>query len=390
MMASLLPPVSSNGAERLSQILPSVKCSNCNAPVPLSELGDHICKPSSGPVSAAPKPSAPAPASLLPARFQRSPAPGPVSQPQPPPPTKPRSPPIASQPVPVPAQPPRHGTPAQDKLRADTQSAAPPRSSPLIRTDIMNGDLRQNDPFAPNPMKPLRPHPSPDMRQRSVSNVPPPPQVAASPRLAPSPLNSDARGRAFSSSSQMGNAVQPISSPMNPSSMSTNASPISNAGLRNTPPRPSFTANPPPPIRVPPTPTFAQPAFVPGTPVDEHIDTKSGGEAGMAGVGRRGFAAAARAAFFAIPSTPNLYAPQPGRIGSVSPLDFAQNQGKHFVVPNRYKISRARYSSLRRLRCTLLTSVRIPTPLSLSPNSNLSCLSGVNRHIQPTRTGTFQ
>lgn len=35
--------------------------------------------------------------------------------------------------------------------------------------------------------------------------------------------------------------------------------------------------------------------------VPEVIDTKSGGEAGMAGVGRRGFAAAARAAMFALP-----------------------------------------------------------------------------------------
>ena len=32
---------------------------------------------------------------------------------------------------------------------------------------------------------------------------------------------------------------------------------------------------------------------------ERNIDTKSGGEAGMAGVGRRGFAAAARAAMFA-------------------------------------------------------------------------------------------
>lgn len=34
-------------------------------------------------------------------------------------------------------------------------------------------------------------------------------------------------------------------------------------------------------------------------PMASDIDTKTGGEAGMAGVGRRGFAAAARAAMFA-------------------------------------------------------------------------------------------
>lgn len=36
-----------------------------------------------------------------------------------------------------------------------------------------------------------------------------------------------------------------------------------------------------------------------GSQIREDIDTKIGGEAGMAGVGRRGFAAAARAALFA-------------------------------------------------------------------------------------------
>ncbi|KAJ3995627.1 hypothetical protein F5050DRAFT_262572 [Lentinula boryana] len=40
----LSPSTSSPGtAPRISQILPTVKCSNCNQPVPLSELGDHIC-----------------------------------------------------------------------------------------------------------------------------------------------------------------------------------------------------------------------------------------------------------------------------------------------------------------------------------------------------------
>ena len=38
--------------------------------------------------------------------------------------------------------------------------------------------------------------------------------------------------------------------------------------------------------------------------MDKEIDTKIGGEAGMAGVGRRGFAAAARAAMFAASRPP--------------------------------------------------------------------------------------
>ncbi|KAH6895049.1 hypothetical protein BKA70DRAFT_1439211 [Coprinopsis sp. MPI-PUGE-AT-0042] len=46
--------------------------------------------------------------------------------------------------------------------------------------------------------------------------------------------------------------------------------------------------------------------FPPGQVISENdIDTKTGGEAGMAGVGRRGFAAAARAAMFAMPPKPS-------------------------------------------------------------------------------------
>lgn len=60
-----------------------------------------------------------------------------------------------------------------------------------------------------------------------------------------------------------------------------------------------------------PSPRLATASFPPGRPddtmksgeafipaIERGIDTSSGGEAGMAGVGRRGFAAAARAAMF--------------------------------------------------------------------------------------------
>lgn len=49
-------------------------------------------------------------------------------------------------------------------------------------------------------------------------------------------------------------------------------------------------------------------------PPEAEIDTKIGGEAGMAGVGRRGFAAAARAAMFVVPphEAPGLH-PQASR-----------------------------------------------------------------------------
>ena len=58
------------------------------------------------------------------------------------------------------------------------------------------------------------------------------------------------------------------------------------------------------------TPSFE--AFVPIAERD--IDTKTGGAAGMAGVGRRGFAAAARAAMFVAPNgKPGGPQPQYGR-----------------------------------------------------------------------------
>lgn len=54
-MATLQTP---QQGERLSQILPTVKCSTCNQPVTLAELGDHVCPPP-------PTPSTPRPSAIL-------------------------------------------------------------------------------------------------------------------------------------------------------------------------------------------------------------------------------------------------------------------------------------------------------------------------------------
>jgi hypothetical protein len=56
---------------------------------------------------------------------------------------------------------------------------------------------------------------------------------------------------------------------------------------------------------------MTQPVLPYGQVVSEaDIDTRTGGEAGMAGVGRKGFAAVARAAMFATPAMRPL-GPQP-------------------------------------------------------------------------------
>ncbi|KZT71289.1 hypothetical protein DAEQUDRAFT_724238 [Daedalea quercina L-15889] len=44
-MAQLLNPAAVSEPGRISQILPSVKCSNCSQPVPIHELGEHVCAP---------------------------------------------------------------------------------------------------------------------------------------------------------------------------------------------------------------------------------------------------------------------------------------------------------------------------------------------------------
>lgn len=45
-MSPLLTPARSDGSSsRASHILPTVKCSSCNQPVPLSALGGHVCSP---------------------------------------------------------------------------------------------------------------------------------------------------------------------------------------------------------------------------------------------------------------------------------------------------------------------------------------------------------
>ncbi|KAJ8507605.1 hypothetical protein ONZ45_g10051 [Pleurotus djamor] len=67
------------------------------------------------------------------------------------------------------------------------------------------------------------------------------------------------------------------------------------------PPRQGSYPVPRPPPTPEPSNAYGPPPIAEAAPNSELIDTKSGGEAGMAGVGRRGFAAAARAAMFALP-----------------------------------------------------------------------------------------
>ncbi|KAJ7125466.1 hypothetical protein C8R43DRAFT_1075714 [Mycena crocata] len=246
---------------RMSQLLPSVKCSNCHLSIPLAELGDHICAPAPPlPTLSLPKPSLNIPkptlspgaaTSLLPQRLQgRVNAPVSPRNPPPPPSSRASSSSVASR---------------NDRLRLNTSTSGPStstsyqtRSSPLSRTGDGPPAPRSisRDPYASGGDSPVRNRP---------------------------PMGGFARTRSGS------NASSTMSSP-------STARP-SFAPLREMPP----AAAPPPPV------------------VERSVNTQIGGEAGMAGVGRRGFAAAARAAMFVNSSAP---APPPTRASPPRHIDI--------------------------------------------------------------------
>ena len=316
-------------AERMSQLLPSVKCSNCNAPVPLTELGEHVCEgKSAAPPSSTQKPNIAQTSSLssLPQRLQSL-----VGSNSPPPPS---SSPASSQHISIPnnnhtrfpsttsstssgtgsysSEPRSHASsytssglsippvdkPSPSRLRSmstasSTSSSAPSRSSPLSgnrdRTDSLpSRSPTSNSSFLPPPVSPFgRERASSNASARGQPHRPPPVQQPGNPYPGMRPPMSP------------GQIMRPPTSPgpmMRP--------PISPGPMARTPmnphPQSQYLSNPY--NQMPRSPATPQPISNPHsyapTPPPADVDTKSGGEAGMAGVGRRGFAAVARAAMF--------------------------------------------------------------------------------------------
>ncbi|KAF8212088.1 hypothetical protein K438DRAFT_1226563 [Mycena galopus ATCC 62051] len=220
----------------MSQMLPSVKCSNCGLQIPMDQLGEHICAPapplptlnSSKNSLNLPKPSFTpnAATSLLPQRLQ-----GLVGGPPPP---GSRGP---------PANP---GPPRNDQLRLNTGGH--------LSTHLL-------------------------LRIRRV------PAALGRPACATRLLQGSLHVRWGVSGSR-----RPPVANLGRARSGSNAS----AGMSPTTARPFGREIPSSPVAPPPQP----PPLV----------TQVGGEAGMAGVGRRGFAAAARAAMF---SARNPSAPTP-------------------------------------------------------------------------------
>ncbi|CAL1705132.1 unnamed protein product [Somion occarium] len=341
-MAQLLAPKAPDPG-RISQILPTVKCSSCNQPVPISELGDHVCAP---PSPSSKPPMSPRSASFLSQKYQNMvsrsqtpPVPSPLSQGPPrqpsplsaqaakPPtqgsPLRPRAPSTAS--LNVPARPQRSPSPSsRDGPRNGGKVAFPTHSGPESPTVTSPLSMRQTS-------RSLRSGSSISSRSSTSSHVTSPLSSRPLEQQLPMPANMPRtntpglRARAPSNASVRSTAPsirQPTQSSPTPyvppprfggSQIDFQTGPeiiysTSNrlADVPDFAPRPPTSPGPSMPStggfdlgQVIPNGHPISPAQMPYSPPAPDIDTKIGGEAGMAGVGRRGFAAAARAAMFA-------------------------------------------------------------------------------------------
>ncbi|KAH7926635.1 hypothetical protein BV22DRAFT_1032630 [Leucogyrophana mollusca] len=466
-MAQLLrpaPPPAPAQAPRISQLLPTVKCSSCCQPVPLSELGEHVCPPQPPPslMSLQKPPMSPKSASsLLPARLQNlvsSRAGTPQQQPQ-----------VQRQlsahdhaPARRPSQhdpfqrippsvnnntlsSPRRNSPAPS-LSAGPSARAPPPTGQPTSILISRGNPYRQDSRPPNMPEPERvatpvrnAAPPVVVRTRTPSNAsgsgPKSPEGASLPNpfenSSPQPVvgrpraASLRRDPARSSSQQQqlppptptlprtrtpSNATSSTSGPPRPSFERMRAPSAASSAPRPSldAPRPSFdtrarpsfdtprpsvdrTPSSPAPVARPlrqnsaipfpstasiPFPSSPAPAPPPvtRTPVpnsERDIDTKIGGEAGMAGVGRRGFAAAARAAMFAasLPHGHNGVGPAAGPDQSIVGMD-----GRRANAPKYLDINAAMGNVMRAAMTPPLSpnSGHSRSPVSPYPASPIS------------------
>jgi hypothetical protein len=344
--------------ERLSQLLPTVKCSTCLQPVPLTQLGEHTCV-------------APPPIPTIPYSFiSTSSSPTMTATDRDWLPARVASPAISvrsttsSKHLQPGSSPPGQDSSA-NRLRIDTVTRVPPspthsafKSSPLARS--ADADDRQST---------SSPKPGPNMRDSHHNHTGLLSSPLRTPNNQPANLNTNNGGSAQSTPStarpplSFNQESTPTREPGPPRvrgspqtgfpsgprqgqgsrALPVFPPPISDvpfprrptvSGLHNDGPPPPLQGYPrrqgpgpmisvpaPPPPRMmagndprqggTPSPRLATASFPPvrpddGTksgeafipPMERGINTKSGGEAGMAGVGRRGFAAAARAAMF--------------------------------------------------------------------------------------------
>ena len=282
----------------MSQVLPTVKCSSCNYSVPLDQLGDHVC-PRSLPSSSVASETKPMPRQLTlptvplpPNAAHRSPR-------------DTRSPPMIPPIIP------------QDNARlGNSSSRAPSRGAPSpapSRNGIRSpGPLSSRappshtqSPFTPaSSARPLIPRHS-----EGASDLPPVHQDRPRPNVPPNVLSGNTQPLAFRA--QSSNARIPPTLNTRSPALRRPPSPLAQGfqGAHD-PPQALVPGHR---VRTPTSPTPSNYSSHSQHFIGSEIDTKSGGVAGMAGVGRRGFAAATRAALFAASpvSSPPSPAPAP-------------------------------------------------------------------------------
>ncbi|KAF5330504.1 hypothetical protein D9619_005302 [Psilocybe cf. subviscida] len=327
--------------------------------LPMDELGDHTC--TAPPVPAPANPPKPTNTSLLPARLQgRVASPGPSNAAP-----RAQESSQGGQSSSSTTSRLRINTRGSSGGSSPTQSSFQPRSSPLARRDPETASIESNEneiPFPSNPNPRMRtpsntseprgsPFPpgsmarmrtpsnassNPVPRMRTPSNASagvsvPMPRTRTPSNAGPMPTNPPpplppgnlpglpaGPGRPMPPQQQRSASINSMNSvnALPPPGGRQIGAPIPPTG--GFPPRPGLPAQPgqyyntnagnggPRPMGAPPPqisddrPPPGPQEFIP--PQERGIDTKSGGAAGMAGVGRRGFAAAARAAMFAAPN----------------------------------------------------------------------------------------
>ena len=273
----------SSHLDRISQDLPVPKCSTCGQFVPLEQLGDHICPlppPPTKPVSTLPLKHLQSPPLAVPStsRSASPPSRRPSNSP-----TKatfqrrPSALATESQPTnagPSRDMPSRQGTPSN---AAQTATTTTTRTSPR--------PILHPRPVAPTGQSsPVQGHSGTPIGYRGTPRGSPISRSDTPTRLLPG--NMVPRDTALPRSGSPSSIL-----PRNPHDMSSSA------------PQRTVKFSTGPGVVIPEVHP-PQRSFVP--PPERGIDTKIGGEAGMAGVGRRGFAAIARAAMLAGPPSRSL------------------------------------------------------------------------------------
>lgn len=317
-MAQLIPPPKAQ--ERISQILPTVKCSICNQPVPLAALGEHTCAPS-------PPVPRPSPSQGILARIRRgsqssrnSQVPPQTAPPQSTPPLPPNVPGRMASPAP------RSQTPMSIRSKTPQPAPSPPVVVPPPQNMVGTGMMsRQRSPGPTRSQTPQMPPPSPRM-----PNAPPASRFDTLPRSAtpqsrpaitipsspqkPSPLSAPGVANGYPNMSlNVAQRSPPGPRPSMdrpPSARPSMERPPSARPSMERPPsvRPSFEL--PPPAR--PSMDQRRPSMDSVRSINRpppSLNTPGGngpdgsnaprGEVNMAGVGRRGFQAAAQAAMLA-------------------------------------------------------------------------------------------